>query len=332
MTFMLFQCRALVLFSVLLTSLGCSAFRELRDGAPEERQFHFEYAMSVSEIPSSAQQVRIWVPLPQSDGVQTVSNVQVDSPVPYRLTTEALYGNRLAYLEVRAPVPAAIPVKVTFDVKRMEAKELRWNIGAPGHQRLLEGDTLAPINGEPAARAAQAVSGKDGVVGKARGVYDRVLDDVDYDKSGVGWGRGDIRYVCDVGRGNCSDFHTLFIGMARAQRIPAFFEIGFPIPVGKTEGSVGGYHCWAWYEETDGVWRPVDASEADKDPAREDYFFGSLCCNRVALTRGRDLVLDPPQDGAPVNFLIYPYVEVDGAPGAAQVLKKFSFRDLGGSS
>jgi len=303
-----------------------------RAGAPEERQFQFEYATSVSGIPSNARQVRIWIPLPQSDGTQTVSNMQIDSPVPYRLTTEGLYGNRLAYFEVRNPVPQEIPVKVTFDVTRVEAKELRWDIGDLGHIRLLEGDALAPLDGEPAARAAQAVSGKEGVPGKARGVYDRVLDDVDYDKSGAGWGRGDIRYVCDVGKGNCSDFHTLFIGMARAERIPAFFEIGFPIPVGKAEGSVGGYHCWAWYEETDGIWRPVDASEADKDPSRTDYFFGSLCCNRVALTRGRDLVLDPPQDGAPINFLIYPYVEIDGTPSAAQVRKKFSFRDVDGSS
>ena len=73
--------------------------------------------MSVNEIPSNARQVRIWIPLPQSDGTQAVSNVEIVSPVPYRLTTEALYGNRLAYFEVQDPVPPAIPVKVTFDVK-----------------------------------------------------------------------------------------------------------------------------------------------------------------------------------------------------------------------
>jgi transglutaminase-like putative cysteine protease len=274
----------------------------------------------------------MWIPLPQSDSAQTVSNVHIDSPLPHRLTTEGLYGNRLAYFEVRNPVPQEIPVKVTFEVKRVEAKELRWDSGTLGNNRLLEGDALAPLDGEPAARAAQAVSGRDGVAGKARGVYDSVLDDVDYDKSGEGWGRGDIQYVCEVGKGNCSDFHSLFICMARAQGIPAFFEIGFPIPIGKAEGSIGGYHCWAWYEETDGVWSPVDVSEADKDSSRANYFFGTLCCNRVALTRGRDLVLDPPQDGAPVNFLIYPYVEIDGAPGVAQIHKTFSFRDVDGSS
>lgn len=41
---------------------------------------------------------------------------------------------------------------------------------------------------------------------------------------------------------------------------------------------------------------------------------------------GRDLVLEPKQDGPPVNYFVYPYVEVDGKP-FDKVEKKFSFTE-----
>lgn len=60
----------------------------------------------------------------------------------------------------------------------------------------------------------------------------------------------------------------------------------------------------------------MDISEADKvvdkDPSKRDYFFGTLTENRVLFTTGRDIVLDSKHDGAPLNFLYAPYVEVDG--------------------
>jgi hypothetical protein len=34
--------------------------------------------------------------------------------------------------------------------------------------------------------------------------------------------------------------------------------------------------------------------------------------NRVQFSIGRDLRLNPPQDGKPLNYFDYPYVEVDG--------------------
>lgn len=72
---------------------------------------------------------------------------------------------------------------------------------------------------------------------------------------------------------------------------------------------------------------PVDVSEAYKDPARREYFFGAHDENRVQFTIGRDIVLNPPQNGKPLNYFIYPYVEVDGKPFSS-VQYKFLFKDL----
>ncbi len=292
------------------------------------RDFHFEYASTIAGIPQGAKSVRMWVPLPQTDENQTISNLKIDAPIPFRETRDPLYGNRIAYFELSGTAPAQVPIRVAFDVHRVETSAMHPDLKGPLQARLLEGDRLAPTAGEASARAAQAVATSSDVTGKAFGIYNRVLDDVAYDKTVTGWGRGDLSYVCRVGKGNCSDFHALFISMARSQQIPALFEIGFPLPRDKHEGPIGGYHCWAWYQAPDGAWKPVDVSEADKDPNRKEYFFGTICCNRVALSRGRDIVLEPAQAGEPVNFLIYPYVEVDGKPLETGVEKTFAFRDL----
>jgi transglutaminase-like putative cysteine protease len=103
------------------------------------------------------------------------------------------------------------------------------------------------------------------------------------------------------------------MGLARTKGIPARFEMGFSIPGGdEKEAKVGGYHCWA-YAWVDGHgWLPVDISEADKNPAKAEYFFGTLDAERVTMTGGRDLTLDPSPAEGTLNFFVYPYGEVDG--------------------
>jgi len=48
----------------------------------------------------------------------------------------------------------------------------------------------------------------------------------------------------------------------------------------------------------------------------------------VQFTIGRDLQLSPPQAGPPLNYFIYPYVEIDGRP-LAKLTKTFLYRDRG---
>jgi hypothetical protein len=59
-----------------------------------------------------------------------------------------------------------------------------------------------------------------------------------------------------------------------------------------------------------------------------DCCFGNLSPDRVAFSAGRDIELVPRQDGPPLNFFAYPYVEGYGLPSAdAKVERLFSFRD-----
>ena len=74
-------------------------------------------------------------------------------------------------------------------------------------------------------------------------------------------------------------------------------------------------------------WVPIDASEAAKAPEKREYFFGAHDENRIEFSRGRDLVLVPPQQGEPLNFFIYPYAELNGQPFTG-LETKITFRDI----
>jgi transglutaminase-like putative cysteine protease len=164
----------------------------------------------------------------------------------------------------------------------------------------------------------------------ARVLYDVVNGHMRYSKEGTGWGQGDSVWACASGHGNCSDFHSLFISLARSRKIPAVFEIGFPLPEQRGAGEVAGYHCWARFRAAGKDWVPVDISEANKNPKLRDYYFGNLTEDRVAFSTGRDLVLVPRQAGPPLNFFVHPYAEVDGQPLAQEQIKpRYSFRDEG---
>jgi transglutaminase-like putative cysteine protease len=178
-------------------------------------------------------------------------------------------------------------------------------------KRYLRPEKLVPVNETFKTLAETATAGKHGEMERARALYDSVLARMRYDKSGTGWGKGDAVYACDAKTGNCSDFHSYFIALARSIGIPARFAIGATIPADKDEGSIEGYHCWAEFF-ADGRWVPVDISEAWKNPKLADYYFGHNPANRFELTRGRDLIVDPPPATGPINFLVYPLLELDG--------------------
>ena len=143
-------------------------------------------------------------------------------------------------------------------------------------------------------------------------IYEYVTSVMKYDKTGKGWGRGDAVYACDIRRGNCTDFHSLFIAPARARGIPARFIIGFPLGTTRREDFrvviVGQNFIQAEYGSR---WTLRRHGRIHRGTI---IIFGHLDADRVAFTMGRDLALKPPQRGALLNYLIYPYAELDGAP------------------
>jgi hypothetical protein len=51
------------------------------------------------------------------------------------------------------------------------------------------------------------------------------------------------------------------------------------------------------------------------DPSVEklrEYFWGHVDPYRIRLSEGRDLQLNPPQQGPAINYLMYPFAQVGG--------------------
>ncbi len=299
------------------------------------RNFEFTYLTRIPAAPPGAKTLKIWIPLPQSDPYQAIGGLKIESPFPYAKHRDPEYGNEYLYLQVpAAQVSSLEEVRMSFEVARQEHRvELDTHpvraqsagVEPPGLQRFLQPDRRVPLQGIIAELSAQETRGIQDPLARARAIYNFVIATMRYDKSGTGWGNGDAIWACTAKRGNCTDFHSLFIGMMRAAGIPARFEIGFPLPADQHDGAIPGYHCWAQFYVQPYGWIPVDASEAWKHPGKKDYFFGAHDDNRLQFTVGRDIRLDPPQQGDPLNYFIYPYAELDGKPFALE--SKFSFQD-----
>jgi transglutaminase-like putative cysteine protease len=159
--------------------------------------------------------------------------------------------------------------------------------------------------------AAKIAGGAPDRMAVARRIYEWCVANLKYDTSGEGWGRGDTLWACDSRRGDCTDFHSVFTALARAEGIPARFVMGYPLPAGQESGEVDGYHCWAEFYTLDSGWVPVDASDAALNPEYHEYYFGRLTPDRFVMSVGRDLEMSPPQEGGALNFLYEAYAEAD---------------------
>ena len=279
-------------------------------------EFEFLYRAT---LPKMNEEARMWIPLPTSDAFQTVEVKSITAPGQREILHEQEWGNRVLFLRLN-PQDSGKTVALRFGVQRLEKGV--YAAPMPDPERYLAPERLVPDNETFRRIAAEVVEGKEGDLVRARALYDHVIDRMRYAKFGAGWGKGDAVYACDVGTGNCTDFHSYFIALSRSVGIPARFAIGAAIPSARNAGGVDGYHCWAEFY-TDGRWWPVDISEGDKCSSLDTYYFGHHPANRIEFSRGRDLVVEPGPASGPINVLAYPVLEIGGKTAKAKV--EFSF-------
>jgi transglutaminase-like putative cysteine protease len=294
------------------------------------RTFSITYVGKVPEVPAGTKKLRVWLPVPQDSTVQTIKNLSFSQVA--KLSVEPKYGNQVAYFEIDNP-GAAAEITMSFDCTRMEIKTDLEALKSEGKDEadsfvvFRRADILVLVDDKIKAMSDDVVKGRAGTLDKARAIYDHVVSKMTYDKSHQGWGRGSTQHACDVGKGNCTDFHALFNSLCRAQGIASGFEIGLYLPYDrKSDEKPGGYHCWAFFRVPGRTWVPVDCSEGMRFPERKEFFFGGHTSNRVTLSTGRDIILEPKQTGEPLNYFLNPYAEADGKP--LKTDKSWSFKDL----
>jgi len=291
-------------------SFGILFFSTLAFGLsyrPGTDRFELTYKVTIPAL-GEKETGKLWIPIAASDEYQTVELKPELGALSAKNDTDTDFANR-AKVVTFTKADAGKTLTFTYDVARQERGATAAKAGS--HALDLRAEPLVPLSPRFKAIADKVTAGKNSDLEKGRAIYDYVLSTMKYDKSGDGWGRGDAVYACDVKTGNCTDFHALFIAVARSAKIPSRFAVGFTIPAEPNGGKVEGYHCWAEFL-ADGKWTPVDISEAWKHPEEKDYFFGHHPANRFEMSHGRFLrFADSPKDG-PINFLVHPQLEVDG--------------------
>ncbi len=298
-----------------------NASNELLGVVEGNDSFTFTYSAKLPEISGPA---KMWIPVAQSDEYQDIDvNIQI-TPGTSQILQDSEFGNKILYLEL-LPEHSNEEVRIKYEVTRREKSayadenaDLDKYLGAT--PLLPVGDRFSII-AEEVFREKQA----DSPLTKARALYDYIIDEMRYAKQGV-YGTGDANYACDSKSGNCTEFHSFFISLARSANIPARFAVGAAIPSERNDGGVDGYHCWAeFYAE--GKWWPVDISEANKYTALATYYFGHHPANRIEFSKGRHIIPNPTPSSGPINFLAYPVLEIEGEPGYVETRFTFERED-----
>lgn len=198
--------------------------------------------------------------------------------------------------------------------------------------------------------AARATKGKTGTLEKAYAIYEWVLDHLaridngekvgkyyTFDIEGCGYG-DTVKILEDyeafgIAGGHCTDINSTFVALCRAAGIPAREMFGIRM----NDDATGGQHCWAEFYLPGTGWvfadpgdvlkavKPAvpkdkvidkdaweEAKASDKFAERKAYFWGTVDNNRIVVSNGRDVVLEPAQKADPRNTFGYPYAEVDG--------------------
>jgi len=332
------------------------------------RSFQFKYEVELS--PTNDKKLELWIPVPQSNAVQDISNLRYDTNgLEYIIKNEAVHNNRYLYIYSTHGINKSKSISMTFDVTRKEHRNYEM------YEDVDPDKYLGAYSKVPIGNIFKSIIDKNNLTNRnMQGVYEFVLSGMHYGKptddknsgnykyvhgginpkTGKEWlpsnityglkkktrdeltksqnkskkyayGNGNSLYACDIGVGNCTDYHSYFMSLGRTLNVPVRFHMGFPIPSGN-EGAVKGYHCWADYFVEDKGWFPVDISEADKDPKLKNYFFGTIDNSRVDMMIGRDFVLEGYDNGK-LNLFIYPILEIDDEVSSS-FTKKFSYKDL----
>lgn len=311
-------------FSVFLLIPGLVAFGPVGDHpptAPGSRYLTLTYTCYITHLPPGARQLDWWVPVPVTNDRQTVEIVQADLQSG-TLTTESKYGNRMYYRHMNLLAGKAtdtfritMSYKIRVDEKSVpEAGQLAPLPKLPGGSSMevyLKGNQLIPLEG-PVTRLKDQLQLPDLPIPAARQIYDYLINTMVYNYQAPGAGKGDVLWACNSHTGDCSDYHSIFIGVCRASGIPADHVFGLPLKTNEGKGEARDWHCWARFWVSGPGWITIDASEASKHPELRSYNFGTLSTTYLTLSHGRDVILAPAQKDAPLNIFADPYAEVDG--------------------
>jgi len=280
------------------------------------------------KAPEKSKDVRIWIPYPVTDENQIINNVKIDGNYAFHgIQKKKAFGNSILYAEWKTPGQKRT-LTYTFRVERKEVVRKAFPARETALDRkmfepYLIPTSFGPTDGKVKQLAETITAGKTSTLDKSRAIYDWIVDNMYRDPNIKGCGFGRVEQLLISLGGKCGDISSVFVALARSVGIPAREIFGIRIPKGKEGEMTKAQHCWAEFYLSGYGWVPVDPADVRKamlekklklgeEKEIREYYFGAVDKQRIAYGMGRDLVLDPPQKGEPLNYFMYPYAEADG--------------------
>ena len=206
------------------------------------RVFQFIYEVEVE--PTDGKKLELWIPIPQTNEVQTISNLTFDTNgLVYSIKDEKVHRNKYLYILNETGISSSKVISVKFDVIRKEhSSHSDRNVNPQNY--------LGSYNTVPTGVLfSKIIYENDLSKSNVRGIYDFILSGMHYGKpksvddiyyrspwlnsdsiygqKGVTrddvvklyqksksegdnytFGNGNSVYACDIGVGNCTDYHS----------------------------------------------------------------------------------------------------------------------------
>ena len=213
------------------------------------RSFTFNYNVELEA--SDGKKIELWLPIPQSNEVQKISKLNIECEgLSYEIKDEKKHNNKYAYIYSNDGISKNTMVTMTFNVERYEHQNIDYSNINPSDY--LGASLMVPIGkvfdfiiqenklnnndlkglydfvlsgmhyGKPESKDNQYykepwLSSKDRY-GLKKVSRDKVVELYKKAKATDGsytFGNGNSLYACDIGVGNCTDYHSYFISLSR---------------------------------------------------------------------------------------------------------------------
>ena len=311
--------------------------------ADEPKWRTFEVVTRVEPTEASGT-TRVWVPLPlmtDTDYFKRLGDTWKSNGTA-RTMRDDKYDAGFLYAEWPATEKApALEITSRFST-RDRFVDLSRPPGAGAKEdpavlrKFLQPTQLIPTDGLVLETAQQIVKGETGEVGKARAIYEWIVENTFRDPKTRGCGLGDVKTMLETRNlgGKCADLNALYVGLARSIGLPARDVYGVRCAdsaafrsLGKSGDISKAQHCRAEVYLTGYGWVPVDPADVRKVVLEEPpsglpladplvtkaraKLFGAWEMNWLAYNYAHDVKL-PSSEGKPVAFLMYPQAETAG--------------------
>src|SRR5207245_8255625 len=145
--------------------------------------------------------IDLWFTVPHDEPYQQIKNLRIDSPYAYEIVM-ASHGNKMLHVSIKQPKESTFAITMSLDATRTEHIQSRLFGGQVLARdedpkelaQYLQPDRLVPLDDQIRAWARDVVEKANAHTDleMARAIYNHVVSTVNYDKTGKGWGRGDI--------------------------------------------------------------------------------------------------------------------------------------------